>query len=101
MTADVVADRLDDLVRARVATASRPPSDAEVVRALRPLAPATHDDARWRAAVLESLARVRAGELSRAPSARFAIPTGEPWKRIVERIVPGLALGIAPGDTHA
>jgi hypothetical protein len=94
------APRLDDLVLARVGTSTRPPSADEVARALRPLAPATFDDARWAGAIRESLERLQpaaASEIAR----RFGVTGAVTWKRIAERVVPGLALGIPPADARS
>lgn len=99
LTASLSTARLDDLVLAR--TAGAPPTSAlDLARALRGLAPPTWDDARWNAAVDASLARARAsGDGPAAAGRRLGAKGAIPWKRVVERILPGLALGIAPSDT--
>jgi hypothetical protein len=93
MSAELVPARLDALVRARIESASGM-SERELARALRPFAPGTYGDARWAEEVAAALARARAGE------GAGALPAA-PWKQIAERIVPGLALGIEPGDARA
>lgn len=104
-------DRLDALVLARAATAKAPGSAADLARALASFAPATDDPARWRDAVAASWERLRrAGaidEEGRAPDGvaaaarRLGAPASVTWPRIVDRIVPALALGVAPGDARA
>lgn len=107
----VVPARLDDLVFARFATSPRPPAHAEVVAALRADAPATYEEARWSTAIFEATARLRAtgaidtrgvvADGAAAAAARFGA-TGTPtWRRLHERIVPALALGVAADDARA
>jgi hypothetical protein len=111
MTAPLVLARLDDLVFARLATSPRPLAHAAVTAALRPDAPSTYDEARWSTAVFESIARlqtagvvdskrVAAGGAS-AATMRLGAAGALTWKRLHERVVPGLALGIAAADTRA
>lgn len=103
----VVPARLDDLVFARAATARQPQSSADIARATRVYAPATFEDARWANAIADSVERLRTSNAldpqqraiggSTAAARRFRLSGAVTWKRIVHRIVPGLALGI-PGD---
>lgn len=103
----VVPSRLDDLVFARAATAHGPQSNADIARATRVYAPATFEDTRWTTAIADSVERLRAGNAldsqqraiggGTAAARRFRFSGAVTWKRIVHRIVPGLALGI-PGD---
>lgn len=106
----VIADRLDELVFARLSSSAKPPSAAELARALRGAAPPTVDDARWSSLVAESVARLRAaGRLddgdrvtagASAPLALVGAP-GVDWKKAWDRIVPALALGVAANDTKS
>ena len=105
----ILSDRLDDLVIARLATSSQPPSVAELARATRAFAPATCDETAWAALIADAVARlIGAGQLDgerRAPggpaaaAARFGLAGALDWKRVQDRIVPGLALGLAADDT--
>jgi len=110
-TPSLVPDRLDDLVLARIATSRQPPSDAELARTLRPFAPKAYDDARWFAAIHDAVERLIAGDQlgadrrargGAAVAARRLGVTGPlPWKRVLERIVPALALGVAADDARS
>jgi hypothetical protein len=106
----VLPARLDDLVFARLATTRRASAGADLVRATRAYAPSTFDDARWTAAIDESVARLRAARAldardravggARAAARRFHRKSPVTWKQLVERVVPGLALGIRPNDAR-
>ncbi len=107
----IVSERLEELVFARIATAAQPPSTAEVARATRAFAPATCDETRWTSAIADTVTRLsRAGRLDgerralagpAAVAARFALPGAIDWKRVQDRILPGLALGVADDDAKS
>ncbi|HVV85244.1 MAG TPA: hypothetical protein VHE35_19415, partial [Kofleriaceae bacterium] len=107
----IVPARLDDLVLARAALSKQPPTAAELARATRGFAPRTIDDAAWAARVADAVARLRAaGQLdgeqratggAAAVAARFGIAGAVDWKRLQDRILPGLALGVAADDARA
>jgi hypothetical protein len=90
--------RLDALVHARRAAATSPPSELELARALRAFAPPSYDDTRWLAEIRESLVRARSDDT--ATMRRFGVSGDVDWKRLHERIVPGLSLGIAADDAR-
>ncbi len=115
----LIPARLDEVLRARLGTSRKAPSASALAHELRALAPATFGDARWFAAIYESMARLRRadardggpngrGARSRKPSVAAAKkPLGlravTPWRQIYDQILPGLGLGIAATDsrTHA
>ena len=109
--ATIVSDRLDDLVLARIATASQPPSAPEVARATRAFAPTTYDETRWASTIADAVTRlIGAGQLDgdRRPqggpdavAARFGLAGALDWKAVQDRIVPGLALGLAADETKS
>ena len=104
----IVSDRLDDLVIARLATSAQPPSNPELARATRAFAPATCDETAWAALIADAVTRLmgarqldgerRAQGGPMAAAARFGLPGAIDWKRVQDRIVPGLALGLAAED---
>jgi hypothetical protein len=108
-TSSIVPARLDDLVLARAALSAQPPTVGELARSTRALAPTTIDDARWAALIADAVARLQtAGALDhelRAPggapgvAARLGAGGAIDWKRVQDRIVPGLALGLAANDS--
>lgn len=108
---DLLPERLDHIMLVRIADAPRPPTDAVLAASLRPLAPPTYDDARLTQTVADSVARLHAaGALDgsrhavdgAAGTARALAITGPlSWKRLHERFLPGLALGIAAADSRA
>lgn len=111
MTPPLVPARLDDLVFARLATSARPLSHASVTAALRADAPSSYDESRWSTAVFESIARLQAaGDLDAkrvaaggadAAAIRLGAAGSATWRRLHERVVPGLALGIVGSDGRA
>jgi hypothetical protein len=104
----LILDHLDTLVLCRVATSRQPPSNAELARALRSFAPSTCDDVQWAAQVAASMTRLmnagsvdverRAVDGTAAVAARFGCSGVLDWKRVQDRIVPGLALDVAADD---
>src|SRR5580692_2029171 len=74
-----------------------PRSPREVARALARFAPPEATTASWRDAIV---ARVDALRDRREPAAALPLPE-VPWSRLVDRLVPGLALGIADDDARA
>jgi len=101
MTADVRAQRLDDLVVLRAATTTA----TDVAAAIARFAPAAIDPAAWRARIDGIVARL-GGRLTetavvKAAWGRLGVRTAVPWSRLVERVVPGLALGVAADDAKA
>jgi hypothetical protein len=85
-------ERLDALIRARTAGAARLRA-AELTQALARLAPAER--------VTAAAARVAATAGARPPWPVFGLRTAVPWPRLVDRVLPGLGLGVAPDDARA
>jgi hypothetical protein len=107
---DVVTERLETLLLARLSTSARPPTAAAIANESHHYAPTTVDLARWRervAACLQGLQDrqlidaerrvVRADELKRRTGAH-AITRWQQWS---ERIFPALALGIRADDARS
>jgi hypothetical protein len=109
----LVLDRLDDVVLARAALVKSKGTIAEaaIAAALRPLSPASFDDASWSAAIAESLDRLRRANLvdgghvtagaAQAATRRLGLPRVTTWKQIVDRTLPALALGVDADDARA
>jgi hypothetical protein len=94
----IIEDRLEALVLARIATSARPLSAADIAKALQRFAPADQSEAVWR----ERVAGVqRAFEVS-DPRAelerRIGAHAARTWAQLVDKVLPALALGVAPGD---
>jgi hypothetical protein len=106
--ADLVASRLDDIILARLATVRKPASPAGLARELRQLAPAAFSDARWFAAVEQSLSRLRDRDavdgrgrpVARAQLGQLGLRSAGPWRKLYQQILPGLGLGIAAADSR-
>src|SRR5256885_16044878 len=85
----LVAERVDELVRARARTARGVPV-AELVEPLVRFAPATMTEAAWRSHLEEVAARLRVTGRER-----------HAWSQLADRVFPALALGIARDDNRA
>ena len=101
---DLVDQRLDDLVTLRAAT-SKARTAAELASATFRFAPAGVDATAWRARIDGVVARlgdsIAAAATVTAAWGRLGTRTAVPWARLVERIIPGLALGVAADDAKA
>jgi hypothetical protein len=106
-----VEQRLDDLVLLRAATAGkRPPSAADIADATARFAPGG-DATAWRTRVAAAHARLvargalgagGAPSMTAASAAWARLGTDPvPWAQLADRILPALALGIAPDDARA
>jgi len=108
----LVAARLEALIVARAAAFGRGGSVRELIEPLAKFAPAELTEAAWRERLVEVVADLRArdvldakhclrdaGELAR----RIGRTTARTWQPLAERVLPGLALGIAAdeGKLHA
>ena len=95
----IVADRLELIVLARLATSARELTDAELVAAVKRFTPATMTDTAWRDAVVST--RQRLGDAATAAQLTARLGTGAvpTWAALAERILPGLALGIPATET--
>jgi hypothetical protein len=109
MPHDLVTERLETLLLARLTTTAVPPSSTGIAGDLHRYAPTGLDLVGWHDCVVECLhglvgrgilddARriVRAGEIEHRTGARAA-----KWTRWSERILPGLALGVRADDAKA
>jgi hypothetical protein len=109
---DVVTERLETLLLARISASATPPSGAAMASGSHRFAPAGVDVAQWRervTACLQGLAErgfidderriVQGDELER----RTGAAAGKRWQQWSERILPALALGIRADDagSHA
>lgn len=102
-----VVGRLEALIVARASVTSRALSVGELVKPLAKFAPAELTEAAWRERLVEVVRDLRAqdvldaehhprdaGELAR----RIGRTTARTWPQLAERVLPGLALGIAADD---
>jgi hypothetical protein len=105
----LVAERLEALVIARLETMGKKPlGPATLVKSMRRFAPREQTDAQWRETILGIVDGLRGREIA---DAKWRIQAGElmrrightarTWRQLVERVLPGLALGIDPNDKVA
>lgn len=107
---DLVTERLETVLLARLSASATPPTDAAIASGLHRYAPAGIDLGQWReivAACLHGLAGrgvldpqrrvVRADELKRRTGAATAMR----WQQWSDRIFPALALGIRANDARS
>jgi hypothetical protein len=110
MADQVVTERLETLLLARLSTVKQPPTEAALAGELQRYAPAMLDAAAWRDRVVECLHGledrklidgerrvVRDDELKRRTGAHAA----QRWQNWTERILPALALGVRADDAKA
>lgn len=106
----MIQTRLDELVLARVATRAEPFSRSELAGSLRRCAPPTLDSSSWERAIVDAATRLRdAGEIDpdgtvphmRTVASRWGGTGKLRWPHIVERAIPGLALGVPVDDVHS
>jgi hypothetical protein len=96
-------ERLDAVVLARLATA-RKATRGEVARAIARFAPSSIEPKVWDAQIDAALQRLDVANALDDPKAvwsPFGSKSAVPWKRLVERVIPALALGVAPDDLKA
>jgi hypothetical protein len=110
MPNDLVTERLETLLLARLSTSTKPPAAAALARELQRYAPTTVDVTRWRTDVVESLQgledrevidaarRVVRGDELRRRTAATAVTRWQQWS---DRILPALALGVRADDAAA
>jgi len=98
---NVIEDRLDLLVLARLATSVERPTPAALAASLRRFAPATATDADWLAAVEAAIARVANRDAPSELPRRLGIGGVRTWKQLAEKILPALGLGLAADDDKA
>ncbi|MCA9674958.1 MAG: hypothetical protein KC464_07990 [Myxococcales bacterium] len=106
---EIREDRLDGLVLARLGSGTPPGSSRALAKSLRSYAPQEIAEPDWIAMVDAALARLRAAgaidERSRVVDAtglgRVGLRPGTPWRQVIDRHVPAMALGITTGDARA
>jgi hypothetical protein len=103
MAADLVLERLDDLVRARLATRKTPSTAAALAAELAPFAPTRPGSRSWESEIEASLERTGTrldADASRELAARFGGGKLQ-WQPLVTKTLPALALGLAADDKRA
>ncbi|MEO7735441.1 MAG: hypothetical protein ABIY55_31095 [Kofleriaceae bacterium] len=107
---DVIPDRLDVLLLARLQMYAKPPKGAALADNLYRYAPGTVAKASWRELVLHALEGLQARQVltsamklaaKDALQRRIGPYTVKKWDHWADRILPGLALGILAEDTKA
>lgn len=94
----LIADRVDLVVLARIATSTKRPSTASIASATRRFSPTTFDPRAWTQAVEESVQRTESLDPAKEVTRRCAMREKPTWKRFAERLFPALGLGLAPSD---
>lgn len=94
----LLSDRLDLVVIARIATSTQRPSIASLATATKRFSPATLDSNAWTALVSESAERTTSLDAAKELTRRTGIREPRAWKRLAERVLPALALGVSPTD---
>jgi hypothetical protein len=107
------AARLFALVMARARAIGKPAAARDLVQPLARYRPADATEAAWREQLDGAVAELRArgvlgeGHRLRAPDALAAALGGaiaqipRDWRRLADRVLPALGLGLPPGDRHA
>ncbi|HEY5926749.1 MAG TPA: hypothetical protein VIV11_33915, partial [Kofleriaceae bacterium] len=98
----IAADRLENLILARIKTSPRPLASHEIAQALYRFAPASLGEPAWRdhvERVVDDLAARGIGPKDLAR--RLGKHASRTWAHYVDRLFPALALGIEPGDVKA
>lgn len=95
---NVLADRLEIAVLARVATSSRRPTPAALASALRRFSPATVPGPDWNRWVGEAAERTASLDAASELERRIGLHDKRTWKRLAERVLPALGLGLAASD---
>lgn len=104
------SERLETLVIARLATSPGPVAAPELAKMLQRFAPTTRTEGAWRdlvTATVDALAARGVVDASHALvdreelTRRIGSHGARTWAQLVERVLPALALGIAPGDAKA
>ncbi len=95
----MIADRLDLLVLARIATTADRPTLASIASSLRRFAPATLADAEWTRTVADAVERTK--HLDAVDEVTRRIGPKRPWKQLAERVFPALGLGTSDDKTIA
>lgn len=98
----IAADRLEDLVLARMKTSPRPLPAPEIAKALYRFAPPNVGEPAWRDRVEHVVAElanrgIGPDDLDR----RLGKHSARTWAHYVDRVFPALALGIEPSDAKA
>ncbi len=86
----MIADRLDLLVLARIATSA---DRSSIASSLRRFAPATVGDGDWTRAVADAVERTK--HLDATAEVIRRLGAKRPWKQLAERVFPALGLGLS------
>jgi hypothetical protein len=92
----VIADRLDLLVLARVATSKDRPTPTSIASSLRRFSPATLAESAWTQAVGDAVERTK--ELDATAEVARRLGQTRTWKQLAERVFPALGLGLAASE---
>lgn len=104
------SERLETLVIARASVASRALTSIEIAKALRRFSSTTTPEVDWNEIIETTIDRLRARELldeqlhASDPDElgrRIGTCTVKRWPQLADRVLPGLALGIAPQDAKS
>lgn len=96
----LAADRLENLVLARMKTSPRPLPPPEIAKALYRFAPTSFGEPAWRERVEHAVGDLANRGIGPDDLAdRLGKHGAKTWAQYVERLFPALALGIEPGDT--
>ena len=94
---NVLPDRVDAVVLARIASSKHRMGAEDLSRDLRDLAPPSMNDASWSKTIDASLERLRRrgevdGDLRPSTGVNAYLPFGSmapfPWKRLLDRVIP-------------
>lgn len=92
---NVVRERLESLILARMATSTRPLSAHDIAKALSRFAPANQTEAAWREEIIATHAALEARGAPDERELARRIGKGRTWNQYVEKVFPALALGVA------
>ncbi len=104
------ASRLETLVVARVFVAHKPVPSPQIADGLRRFSSATTADGEWRELVRQTVEGLIGAQILESNNClrepkelarRIGPHTAVRWQQLADRVLPGLALGVAPNDTKA
>lgn len=102
MPPELLPERLDDLVVARLATRKAPAPASGLATDLAAFAPTSTRGRPWESEIEASLARTRRDDATtRAVTERLGVSGKLQWQPLVSKTIPALALGIAADDRRA
>lgn len=92
------AERIDLVVVARIATSTTAPSLASLASATKRFAPTTMDGSVWTQCIREAAERTANLDAVKELARRTGLREKPTWKRLAERVLPALGLGLAAND---